>query len=176
MNNKERFGPKEIYRFFKNKFTKNEIESLSFIDYDRFIAITKEFNKELMRMIIEEGVEFKMPYRLGYLRIKKFKRKYMVLKDGTIDKRNQSINWKATRDLWKDVYPGKTITELKEVHGKPIVYYLNEHTNGYGFMFYWNKKGSNAVNRSIYSSILTFSNNRHLAKVLKGDNKVDYYE
>jgi len=70
MKNEERFGPKEIYKFFKKKFTKNEIESSSFIDYNKFIAVTKEFNKELIKMIIEEAVEFKMPYQRGYLRIK----------------------------------------------------------------------------------------------------------
>jgi hypothetical protein len=163
MKNKERYGPKEIYKFFKNKFTKKEIECSSFVGYTKFAGIIKDFNKELSRMIIEEAVEFKMPLRLGYVRIKKFKRKYIILADGTVDKSNQSINWKATWELWYKQYPGKTNEELKQIHGKPIIYHLNEHTDGYGFFLYWNKKGSNAINRSVYSMIFADDNKRHLA-------------
>ena len=174
MKNKERYGQIEIYRFFKSKFTKREIECSSFVGYSKFAGIIKDFNKELSRMIIEDAVEFKMPFRLGYVRIKKFKKKYMLRADGTIDKSNQSINWKATRELWAKEYPGKSIPELKQIRGKPLIYHLNEHTGGYGFFLYWNKKGSNAMNRSVYSMIFTSTNNRHLANVLKGEGNVDY--
>jgi hypothetical protein len=176
MKNKERNGPREIYTFFKNKFTRHERESQSFVDYQVFSSVLKDFNRELSRMIIEEAIEFKMPLRLGYVRVKKFKKKFMLRSDGTIDKSNQSVNWKETKELWAQQYPGKDCKELKEIKGKPLVYHLNEHTDGYGFFLYWNKKGSNAINRSVYSLIFTFSNNRHLANILQGDKKIDYYE
>lgn len=176
MRNKEKNGLPEIYTFFKKKFTKKERESPAFIDYKTFSSVVKDFNQELSRMIIEDAVEFKMPLRLGFVRIKKYKKKPQLKPDGTIDKKNMSINWKASKELWAKEYPGKTSEELKEIHHKPLVYHLNEHTDGYGFLLYWNKKGSNAINRSIYSMVFTFSNNRHLASILKRDIKVDYYE
>jgi hypothetical protein len=176
MKNKEKNGLPEIYRFFRKKFTKKERDSLAFIDYGKFSSVLKEFNQELARMIIEEAIEFKMPLRLGYIRIRKFKKQIHINPDGSVDKKNMSINWKASRELWAKEYPGKTKVQLKKIHGKPLVYHLNEHTDGYGFFLYWNKKGSNAQNRSVYSMVFTFSNNRHLANVLQGDKKIDYYE
>jgi hypothetical protein len=176
MKNKERIGLPEIYQFFRKKFTREERNSSAFIEYDKFSSVIKEFNKELVRMIIEEATEFKMPLRLGYVRIKKYKKSPHINEDGTVDKKGLSIDWPSSKKLWDREYPDKTDIELKEIHKKPLVYYLNEHTDGYGFMLYWNKKGSNAANRGLYSLIFTFSNNRYLAKVLQGDKKVDYYE
>lgn len=176
MKNKERTGLPEIYKYYKNKFSKRERESSAFIDYKKFSSVIKDFNKELSRMIIEDGIEFKIPLRLGYVRIKKYKKKPQLKPDGTLDKKNMSINWEATKELWSTEYPGLNSHQLKEIPHKPLLYHLNEHTDGYGFMLYWNKKGSNAINRSVYSMVFTFSNNRHMAKVLKGNCKVDYFE
>lgn len=176
MKNKEKYGLPEIYTFFKKKFTKKEKESSAFIDYKKFSSVIKDFNQELSRMIIEDGIEFKIPLRLGYVRIKKYKKKPQLNPDGTLDKKNMSINWKATKELWVREYPGLNSQQLKQIHGKPLVYHLNEHTDGYGFLLYWNKKGSNAQNRSIYSLVFTFTNNRHMARVLKGERKIDYSE
>jgi hypothetical protein len=176
MKNKERFGLPEIYKFFKKKFNKRERDSSAFIDYDKFSSVIKDFNKELSRMIIEDAIEFKMPMRLGYVRIKKYKKQPHINEDGTIDKKGLSIDWPESKKLWNREYPGRTSEELKQIRNKQLVYYLNEHTDGYGFMLYWNRKGSNASNRSLYSMILTFSNNRHMAKILKSEKKIDYYE
>jgi hypothetical protein len=176
MRNKEKSGLPEIYAFYKKKFTKRERESSAFIDYKKFSSVIKDFNQELARLIIEEAIEFKMPLRLGYMRIRKYKKKPQLNPDGTIDKKNMSINWKATKDYWAKEYPGLNSQQLKEIPHKLLIYHLNEHTDGYGFMLYWNKKGSNADNRSVYSMVFTFSNNRHMARVLKGEKKIDYYE
>lgn len=176
MKNNEKNGLPEIYQFFRQKFTKKERDNPAFLEYRRFSLIIKDFNQELTKLLIEEAVEFKIPLRLGYVRIKKYKKKIRLNPDGTIDKSNQSVNWKETKLLWNREYPGLTSLQLKEIHGKPLVYYLNEHTDGFGFLLYWNKKGSNAINRSLYSMVFTFSNNRYLANILKGNKKIEYYE
>lgn len=175
MKDKEKYGLPEIYRFYKDKyFLKSEKEA--FIDYKTFSCIIKDFNKDLAKLIIEEGVEFKMPVRLGSVRIRKYKKKIKLNPDGTIDKRNMSPNWFETKKLWADMYPGLSRQDLKQIRNKPIVYFLNEHTDGYKFILYWNKKGSNASNRKVYSIIFTYTNFRHLGKILQTDNKPDYYE
>jgi hypothetical protein len=176
MKNKEKHGLPELYRFFKNKFTKEEREYSAFIDYKKFSCVIKEFNQELSRLVIDEAIEFKLPCRLGFVRIKKYKKSPHINEDGTVDKKGLSIDWPSSKKLWEREYSGRTKEELKNTHNKPLVYYLNEHTDGYGFLLYWNKKGSTATNRSLYSMVFTFSNNRHLAQVLQGDKKIDYYE
>ena len=176
MKNREKHGLPEIYRYYKNKFSKRERDSTAFIDYKTFSSIIKDFNKELSKLIIEEGAEFKMPVRLGFARIRKYKKRIKLNPDGTIDKSSMNVDWKETNELWKQEYPGLTREELKQIRNKPLIYHLNEHTDGCGFLLYWNKKGSNATNRSIYSMVFTSPNNRHLAKVLKHEGKVNYSE
>lgn len=177
MKNEEKNGLPEIYRHYKNRFSKDERTSEAFIDYKTFGSIIKDFNKEVSRLIIEEGVEFKMPLRLGSIRIRKYKRKIRFNEDGSVDKSRLAVNWPPTKELWAKEYPGLSKAELKEIKNKPLVYHLNEHSDGYSFLFYWNKKGSNAVNRSIFSMVFTFTNDRHLAEIIKSDiKKVEYYE
>lgn len=172
MKNAEKNGLPEMYKYFKGKPKKYD----KVIDYTTFAKVVKEFNKEVVRLMIEEGAEFKMPDRLGSLRIKKYKGKITFNEDGSIKKKRLAVNWKETWELWDKEYPGILRTHMKEIPNKPLVYHLNEHSDGYRFFPYWNKKGSNADNRKVYSFVFTSVNNRLLAAVVKGDNKPDYYE
>lgn len=176
MRIKKKNGIREIYKFYLNRFTKQEIQSGLVVDYKTFSEIIREFNLELSRILIDEGTEFKLPARLGFFRIKKYKKKIKLNEDGSIDKSKMSVDWKATKELWKREYPGIDKDSLKQIKGKPLVYHLNEHTDGYKFFLYWNKKGSNAVNRSVYSFIFTNVNHRWLAHTLKTNHEVQYYE
>ena len=174
---KEKFGLREIYKFYKSKFTPEERACSSFVDYKTYSNILKDFNKEMIRLIIEEGVEFKLPVRLGFLRVKKYKKNIRLNPDGSVNTKSLKVDWNESIKLWKREYPDKDMDELKQIKGKPLVYHLNNHTDGYNYLFYWSKKGSNAKNRGIYSAILTNVNNRYLARVLKDENKtVEYYE
>lgn len=172
----EKNGLPEIYKYYKSKFSKEERNTSAIVDYKKFCGILRDFNKEVASIIINEGLEFKLPQRLGYIRVLKYKPRTLVNPDGTIKKKSLNPDWCSSKKLWKEKYPGKTPEELKLIKNKPIVYFLNEHTNGYKHRFYWYKKGSNAKNRSVYSMITTFSNKRMLGKVLQSDNHVDYYE
>jgi hypothetical protein len=173
---REKHGLPEIYKFYRLKFTKRERECSEFVDYKTFAGIIKDFNKELIRIIIEEGSEFKLPVRMGYFRIQKFRKKIRFKPDGTIDKSSLRVDWNATKKLWAKEYPGKTMEDLKKIEKKPLVYFLNEHTDGYLYKFFWNKKGSNARNRGIFTARFADDNHRYLAKVLKDENrKTEYY-
>lgn len=176
MPNQNKYGLPELYKFFRNKFTRHERSSEVFIDYKTFRDVLTEFNKELSKMLIEESIEFKMPTRLGSLRIRKYKKRIYFNKDGSIDTSHLSVNWYDTIELWKKEYPEKDRHQLKLIKNKPLVYHLNEHTEGYGFMLYWSKIGSNATNRSVYSIKLTRANDRYLAFVAKNNPSVNYYE
>jgi len=171
MKNSEKHGIGEIYKFYKDKYPEEEC-----IEYKKFAAIIKEFNKELSRQIIDKNVEFIMPVRLGSVRIRKYKKRIQLNPDGSIKKNRFSVNWKSTIELWNRLYPGKSKEELKAIKNKQVVYHLNEHTEGYAFMLYWNKRGSNAINRSVYSIKMIRRNDRHLAELLKSNASVNYYE
>jgi hypothetical protein len=187
MGQTEKIGIPEIYKYYKEtliyKGKRYRSKKMIFKDKHRFIIdrqtfsnILKDFNLELARLIIEEAEEFKMPANLGTVRIRKYKQQIRLKEDGTVDEQHHSPDWHACRKLWAREYPGKTITELKQIKGKPMVYHLNEHTEGYVFRLFWNKYSSAIINRQMYSIVLTFTNKRRIAALIKSNPNTNYYE
>jgi len=183
----EKVGIPEIYKFYKEtliyKGKRYRSKIMIFKDQHRFIIdqrkfsnILKDFNLELARLLVEENLEFLMPANLGRVRLRKYKRHIRLNEDGTVDLRNQVVDWKATKDLWKKEYPGLNSIELKKIKGKPLVFHLNEHSENYVVRLFWNKKNCAIINRQVYSLILTRTNKRRIAALIKHDPNTNYYE
>lgn len=122
------------------------------IPWSLYKYIISEFNKRMMEEIIKEGYIFKIPYRLGMLRIRKRKTNLNNLKP----------DFKVYRE---------TEGELTSSH-------LNDHSDGFYVRFYWNKnEGVVVKNKTIYSFIPTRTNSRYLASLLKDNslNQIDKY-
>ena len=127
-------------------------------------------------MIIEDYKTLRMPANLGTIRIRKYKKKIRLTKDGEVDVRSLYVDWKATRDLWEKEYPGKTMKELKLIKDKPMMYHTNEHTEQYVFRLFWNRSGCAIENKNIYSIVLTRTNKRRIAELVKSNPNTNYYE
>ena len=81
-------GVKDIYALYKqNKINKDE----PYLTYTQFAKILFTFNKKLSKLIIEEGYEYKLGYRLGYLRIRKNKMKFKI-KEGRLTPNKKTID------------------------------------------------------------------------------------
>jgi hypothetical protein len=122
------------------------------VGYKKYREICEEFNKRIINKILLKATEFKMPYRLGTLRIKKKKMNYSEKQRNKL-----KINWKATNK------------------NKKVIYHLNDHTNGFNYRWYWLKREAIIKNKSIYSFQATRTNKRRLAALLN-NNEVDYFE
>lgn len=146
------------------------------VDYKTYSSVIREFNNKLADTLILDAREFVLPYRLGKLRIKKYKQEIKIDKNGEIDKKNMPVNWKKTNDLWRKLYPDMTMQQIKDIPGKQRIFHLNEHTSGYRCFLFWDRIGCNIKNNRIYSVIFTFYNRRKLASMLQTDCKVNYYE
>lgn len=158
------YGIGDAYKFYKKKYNSEKTVSNS-----EFSIICKDFNKRISNLIIYENFSFLLPFRLGRIRIRKYKPKTYLQKDGTLDKTRLRPDWNATNRLWAQNPEAK-----KE---KKLVYHLNEHTNGYQHRWFWEKLTSNVPNNSAYSFIPSRSNKRTLAKVLKNEElEIDYFE
>lgn len=137
---------KDSYKKYKEEFSKN---SKSIIEYKLYRSICEDFNKELMNSIILEGELFKIPYRLGHLRIKKRK----------INIKNLKYDY--------GIYNKE---DLKNKH-------LNEHSGNYYVRFYWNKVMNVIKNKTAYCFIPTRANKRNLASIIKqeGSKQINKY-
>jgi len=140
--NKTDFGVPELYEFYKN-------HSDNFIPRKVFRELLSEYNTEILRLIVYDGLDYSMNHRIGSLRIKKMDNSLRLGKDGEVANKLM-VNWPKTHKLWSDKYPGKTFEEVKKIPDKPLVYHLNEHSDGYVFKWYWDKFTSNLKNQSAY--------------------------
>lgn len=133
----------ESYKKYK-KENKN-----SKIDRKTYVNICHDFNKVISQKIIKESFEFKLPFRLGYLRIKSFKIEPKIV-NGKLDKNKLAPDWDTTWKYWHKIYPDKTRKEIKLIANKKLIYHLNEHTDGYTMKWYWDKRFSCFKNQSVY--------------------------
>jgi hypothetical protein len=146
------------------------------VDYKTYCSVIREFNSKLADALIMDALEFTMPFRLGKVRIKKFKQKIKLDENGEIDKKNLPVNYAKTWKMWFDTYPGLTREEIKQIPGTKVIFHLNEHTSGYRCVLFWDRLSCNVKNNRVYSIMFTFTNRRKLASMLKTDCKINYYE
>lgn len=132
----------QIYQYYIKDIDNNSKYN---IDYKLFRKICEEFNKSISSLIIDSGYFFKIPYRLGTIRIKK----------GKVNVTSKSL--KMDFGL------------LNSSDGKYKNKHLNEHSGGYYVRFHWNKLDMIIKNKSLYSFIPTRFNKRALASIVKQD-------
>jgi len=129
---------KHIYQYYIKDISKS---SKYYQPYNIYRAICEDANKELSDEILE-GYFFKMPYRLGTIRIKKRK----------VDLNNLKPDFGLFNS---------SDEEFKNKH-------LNTHSNNYYVRYYWTKRVETLIkNKSVYSFIPTRANKRELAKRIK---------
>ena len=120
------------------------------IDLKTFKAIVTDYFKHIRDEIMLYSKEFKLPCRLGTLQIIKHQPK-------TYTGKSLRWDWKSTREL-----------------GKPV-FYLNEHSQGYKYRFFWHKKECIIKNQAKYMFIASRANKRELCKIIM-NKQCDYIE
>ena len=137
----------DTYEFYIQDIGSN---SIYYVDYNEYRDIVCDFYKTIVEDMLQRNVIFNLPFRLGTLSIIKSKLK--------LDRLNvHGVDWPKTVETGK------------------YVYHLNEHSHGYKYTFYWNKKNKAVKNLYFYRLVPTRQNKRYLAKLIKS-NKYDYFE
>lgn len=148
----------------------------------QYLKIAYEILKTISHMIITESLEYRIPDRLGFLRIKKMKSK-LRLRNGRIDVNKNVIDWKATWDYWHEIYPDKKRKEIIAIEGKKVLFQTNYHTDGDIMKWYWDRSMCNIKNNKIYSfnkvkggvSDGIYTGRLGLAAWIKSDEKTNDY-
>jgi len=138
---------RDTYLFYIEDIGNNE---LYYIDYKLYRDIVCDFYKSMAEGILTRNISFKLPFNLGSLKVRK--KKIALERLGIL-----GVDWKKT------VATGK------------YIYYLNEHSRGYKYFFYWEKRNRIVKNLFFYRFVLTRENKRYLAKLIKS-GKYDYFE
>lgn len=144
--------PYTVVDIYKDYGTKIEGGSSYDVGYKLYRRITELYFRKVINLILEQSDWFRLLHNLGTFQIVK-KHSYASFQG----KRETSIDWENT---------------LK--YGKRIVH-LNEHSDGYKYLFFWDKRTSNVVNVGIYRFVPTRAIKRKLAENIKKYKK-DYFE
>jgi len=119
------------------------------LDENTYKRICKQFNKKVIEYIVVDSGIFYIPFRLGSIHIKK---RWLDVS------KKIPINWKLTKKYGK------------------VIYYLNDHTDGFIMRFFWDKYRAVVKNRTLYSFWPTRTNKRYLAKAIKEGLSTGYPE
>lgn len=162
-----KFG--DLYNFYK------ELHGSKALPKSVVKEVYKKLFPAIVKMMVFENLDYRLPNRLGYIRVKKKLVEPKLDKDGNVDARRLSVDFKKTKRLWEKLYPGKTQKELKAIKDKPLIRELNEDYNGYRVTWYWDKTTCNLPNQSAYYIKITRDNNRILSSGVKFNN-LNFYE
>tara|TARA_R110000764_G_scaffold172593_3_gene259423 strand:+ start:430 stop:897 length:468 start_codon:yes stop_codon:yes gene_type:complete len=141
-------GLSDAYKEFKKTSNKN---SHFAVDYSLYKSICADFNKKIVHHILEDSGTFKVPHRLGEIRIQKKKMNFTIPNKLMVD-------WKRTNELGTRVY------------------HLNDHTDNFRYKWYWRKSKAIVKNKTAYSFTATRENMRALASNLITRKGIDYFE
>jgi hypothetical protein len=126
-------------------------EKNSKITREVYFAVVYDITKAIADMIIRESFEYRIPEKLGFLRIRKKKPK-LKIRDGRIDINKNIIDWEATWKYWETTYSGKTRKEIRGIKNKPgVIFQTNPHTDGEVMSWYWDKMTCTVKNNSVYN-------------------------
>jgi hypothetical protein len=151
------YGMPEYYKEFKSKYPKDECP----IDAKKFKDVLSGYWS-----MIADNYEVKYPIKFGYLKIVKEKRRIKFYKGKAT---NLMVDWGATNKLWAE--------DPKAKEEKKLRFNTNEHTDGYMYKFWWDRRTSTVKNLSAYSFKMNRTTSRKLAAAVKsGDSSIDYFE
>ena len=172
------YGQEDIYRFYKKKIKDLGPDSVYNVGQGLVGQIQGEFNKTWMQdLLIGKGLTFKTPFKIGNIFCAKYKPKLRFDDEGNVITRKLPVDWGLSKRQWAKLWPGLSPAELKEIPKKPLVFCLNEHSDGYRYEFMWDRGGQRFTNIKGYHFVPNRKNHRHLAKVAKDpDMRVDYWD
>jgi hypothetical protein len=143
------YGIEDYYKDFKKKGVN---PSIDYKEYKKILELTMSLLRNKMST---EMYDFKIPFSLGRIVVRKYIPKIKVDEFGNPFKR-LAPNWTATKKLWED-YP-----ETKEI--KQLVYHTNEHSSGYLFIIDYKKDNCKFSNRIFYAAQMNRQLKRDVSK------------
>lgn len=137
----------------------------------KYNSIRQDIYDELCQEIYKNG-QYKFKFHFGDIQILKSKRKISYNSNGSINKINYKVDWKKTKEYWKEKYPGLTQEELKQIKGKTKIYCDSE----WRLRIVYQKRKAIYINKNFlwFKPARTFS--RGLKVFVDSNPTIDYKE
>jgi len=164
------FSVTELYKFYKER-TDNPV-SISM-----YRKILYEFHEDIIDRLIFHSETIRLFSNLGSVRIRKRRRKILLDENGKLNRKNLTVDWMKTKQMWTAKYPELTSEEILAIplSERGMVYNSNDHTNRSTFKFHWDTSTVRLPNKTYYTfDVLRIQGNRKLAKALKEDYNLQF--
>ena len=156
---------RHIYKDYK--------KTIGLVNEDVFKQLTYAFNKRVVNGIIEKGKSFRVPGKIGDLKIVKFKVPLQLNDKGELDTKRLSVDYNASWKYWFKLY-GTTnkqeILNTTKPEDRPKIYHYNEHTSGYAFRWKWDKIDTRLDITAYYTFKPVRNNRLKLNKFVLGES------
>lgn len=143
----------DVFRFYKTISAKP-------VSKEVFMNLWTEYLDWGFTENVFKGRVFKLPY-IGDITLRK-KKISLKEKDGKIDKRYLKVDYKKTKELWE------ANPQAKEE--KKLIFHLNQHTGGYYYRIYLDKKYARKVANMRYFKLVFVRKWKRMISKLLQDN------
>ena len=142
------YNVRDSYKLYKE-------ETIEPVDIKVYVSIVSGFIKFLTRKLFQRG-EIVLPDRMGTINIVGKKAK-ITIEEGQV--KGLAPDWKRTKELWS--------LDEEAKNNKQLVFHFNEETNGVRYRFFWSKNRMLVPNKTLYRLVMTRTNKRELARLIK---------
>jgi len=166
----EQFYKNHYLPYIKKRKKEGSYKKERIATLTEYTKIVGKIGQIVIDKILNESLEYRLPYRLGYLSIKKFKQNINLTDKGIIDKKNLHVDWGET---WKarfktyNTNSRKWILENTKVKDRILLYHYNNESGGWVYRFVWNKLTAKVRNYKLYKFLPTRLNKADLTKAIR---------
>lgn len=128
------------------------------ISRELYPKILRSINEKIFKEIVNKPYDFRIPKRLGYIKIRKYYPEFSVVGNKVV-KNKMMIDFPATFRLWE--------SDPDAYEKKILLYYENDHSDGFVFKIKYDKRHSFYKNRSVYMFAPTRKMKNLLGKNIK---------
>ena len=140
------YGISDYYNHYMNSFELSKDDSSNnpfYVSKKDYNSIIEDFHAMIIDEIIDFNYEFKLPFDLGMLALRKFKPTLKVDENGKLINK-LPVDIRSTMNLWDKNEEAKK--------NKVLVRYTNKHSRGYVFtIHYYKKYKARFKNKTLYS-------------------------
>lgn len=155
------FGLPDYFNFYKKEYHKNTKYNVT---RSEFRNICNDYNAAIGEKIVMKNFEFKLPYRLGVISMRKFKPRLKM--HNNILTNHYPPDFKKTAELWE--------RDPEAKKKKILVRHLNKHTKGYIFVLKYNVSSANYKNKGVYT-FTPIRNIKQLINIATKEYNIDAY-
>ena len=176
MEIKEKYLTNDFFLAYKAKRKKKKTLKGVAVKKADYTKIIKEYYDAVSKMIVYDSYSHYNSHKMGCINVLKYEA-VMLDKEGNLRESSLAVDWKATKAMWAEKYNMEyDVEKFKLIKDKPLIYFDNDHSDGWKYRWNWDKRTSLMNHQSKYYFRASRHNKRFLANAVKTIPSLDFSE